>query len=299
MENQDIAKIISSTLDTGNFEAALTALQNEMLHNLPQAECPVIHRFSPGLYIRELSMAAGLFVIGHYQKTHHLNIFLKGKVRMVGPEGEVTELTAPMIFTAPPGRKSGYILEDTVWLNVYPTTETDISKLENTYLDLDKNKDFQAEEHNRLISKDASEDREDYHKMLSEMGYTEEEARRQSEITIDRIEFPQGSYKVRVAESSIEGKGLHATASIENGEIIAPARLSGKRTPAGRYTNHAKMPNAEMVLFGDDLYLVAVQGINGCMGGRLGDEITTDYRETLRLRFDKRAANEVEICQQQ
>jgi len=74
---------------------------------------------------------------------------------------------------------------------------------------------------------------------------------------------------------------------IEPGEILAPARLGDKRTPIGRYTNHSHKPNAKMEFYNGDIYLVATTGISGCQGGRLGDEITTDYRDNIKLLGDK------------
>ena len=85
-----------------------------------------------------------------------------------------------------------------------------------------------------------------------------------------------------VADSKIEGKGLFATGNFEPNEVIAPARLGGKRTPAGRYTNHAKNANAMMVLRDNgDIDLVASASINGCKGGNLGEEITVNYDQVI------------------
>ena len=33
----------------------------------PQVDCPVVHRFGPGIYIREVTIPAGALSIGHYQ----------------------------------------------------------------------------------------------------------------------------------------------------------------------------------------------------------------------------------------
>ena len=83
--------------------------------------CDVIHRFFPGLYIREVSIPAGTFVIGHEQLFSQANVFLKGKLRMYFRDGSTENLTAPMMFLGAPGKKVAYIFEDTVWQNIYPT----------------------------------------------------------------------------------------------------------------------------------------------------------------------------------
>lgn len=65
---------------------------------------------------------------------------------------------------------------------------------------------------------------------------------------------------------------------------IECARIGDKRTPAGRYTNHSASPNAKFVPTRDGLNLVATRRITGMTGGRVGEEITIDYRQALELR---------------
>jgi len=261
---------------------AVDALEVEMLKG-EQVECPVYHHFSPGLYVREVNLPAGCVAIGHRQKTEHLNIFLKGKVSIVNDDGTTSLLEAPLLFTGQPGRKCGYVHEDVVWLNVYPTTETDIEALESMFLDKSANwKDSQIKAAERIS------DREDFKRIIKELGFTEETVRAQSEDETDQIPFPSGSYRVAVCASQIEGRGLFATANIKAGEYIAPARIAGKRTPAGRYTNHAKTPNAKMEREGGGMCLVAIHDIQGMRGGLIGDEITVHYGDVYKLHEVKR-----------
>lgn len=257
----------------------LDIVEKEML-TFEQVECPVIHSFGPGIYIREARLKAGSIAIGHHQKFEHMNIFLKGKVIMLNEDGSKIELSAPMMFTGKPGRKVGYIVEDVVWLNIYATTETDIEKLEATYLE----KSEGWKENNAKIKKLRRQiDIDDYKKLISEMGLTESDVRKQTENEDDQIPMPYGSFKIAISKSNIEGQGVFATANIYPHEIIAPAKLGDKRTPVGRFTNHSITPNAKMELIGNNIYLVALSEITGCIGGYLGDEITTNYRENIKL----------------
>ena len=264
-------------------EEKIDTLAKHML-KVKQAECPVVHRFGPGIYIREVTIPSGAFSIGHYQTTEHLNIMLEGKVIMVNEDGSKTELVAPQTFVSKPGRKVGYIVDKIVWQNVYATNETDIEKLETMFL----KKSATWEEHKKaqtlLLAVDHAADKHDFNDAITELGYDAATVRKMSENLADQIPFPYGSYKVMVSDSKIEGKGLFATGNIEAGEVIAPARTSSKRTPAGRFTNHAKNPNAIMVLRDNgDIDLMARRAINGCRGGDLGEEITIDYRQAVRL----------------
>jgi hypothetical protein len=261
---------------------SIAELEVKML-KYEQANCPVIHRFGPGLYIREVHLPAGALAIGHHQKYEHMNFFLQGRVTMLNDDGTNSELTAPMIFTARPGRKVGYIHEDVVWLNVYPTTETDVETLESTYLDKSDSWKENKKLQDMIRAGNYLSDNSDYKKLLADFGFTEKEARQQSEDEADQIPMPFGDYKILISDSCIEGKGVFASADIETGEVIGPARIEGKRTPIGRYVNHSIQPNAKMINSNGDIYLIAVSEIHGCKGGLPGDEITTDYRNSLKL----------------
>lgn len=269
--------MINHIIQSIGIESFINTIESEMLKR-EQVDCPVIHHFSPGLYVRELNMKAGIFALGHRQKKEHLNIFLKGKVEMINDDGTTSILSAPMIFTGKPGRKAGYVLEDVVWLNVYPTNVTDVKTLESMFLDKSP-----IWENSQITQDERVEDKEDFLKAINEYGFSEEIVREQSENIDDQIPFESGSYAVAVFPSNIEGLGLFATATFKNGDIIAPARIRGKRTPAGRFTNHSKKPNAIMKEIDDNIFLVATSKINGCKGGIIGDEITIDYRESLKL----------------
>lgn len=243
-----------------------------------QAECNVYHHFHQGIYVREVHIPKGAFVIGHHHKTNHLNVFLKGKATFIDAEGVVATMEAPMMFSSPPGRKIAFAEEDMVWQNIFATEETNIEKLEDMFLD---KTDYFLEQQTGDIRQ---EDIDDFNKVLDEYGLTEESVRGQSERTEDLVDFPFGVYNVGVFDSYIQGKGLFAMASIKKGDRIAPCRIGDKRTPAGRYTNHSVTPNASVVQTENEVYFVALNDIQGCKGGKLGDEITIDYREGLNLK---------------
>ena len=280
-------KVLASILyaDTAVQEARpvdVASLEREML-SLNQESCDVVHSFGPGIYVRQVTLKAGIFAVGHRQKQEHLNLMLTGKVTVIEDDGTHKDLVAPLMFTGQPGKKVGYVHEDCVWLNIYATDERDIGKLEEMFLD----KSEAWADSQKLLSCERAEDRADFLAVLQEVGISEELVREQSENPDDQIQFPPGSYKVKVGRSNIEGSGLIATGSFGAGEFIAPARINGLRTPAGRYTNHSKTPNAEMrLMFGGNIALVSLRCISGCMGGNDGEEITVDYRQALAVNVE-------------
>ena len=259
------------------------ALETQLLKE-EQVSVPVIHRFGPGIYIREVSFLAGTLAIGHHHTSEHVNILLKGRATMLHEDGSTWDIEAPFFYIAQPGRKIAYFYEASVWQNIFATEETDVDALEKQYLV--KSPVF-METIKGYDTLQVIKDQEDYLLAIDEFGYTESTAREISERTDDAVALPEGSYKFQVGDSKLEGKGLFATADIYLGDIIAPASIKGKRTIAGRYTNHAKEPNAVMIRYANgDVSLEAIQTIKGNEGGFLGDEITVDYRQVLALKED-------------
>ena len=265
--------------------AELEKLESHML-DLPQVECPVVHHFGPGIYVREVTLPAGAFTVGHAQRHEHLNIMLTGAVAILDDNGQVKVLRAPMIFVGQPGRKVGLILETCTWQNIYPNpdNERDIDALEDRWLD--KSSTWQAHQAASQLSLiDGHDvDRADFAALVKEAGFDEATVRTQSEFEGDQMPLPDGFAKVTVRPSPIEGLGVFLSAPAEQGELIGPARLSGFRTPLGRYTNHSLVPNAAFVKADNgDIYLYALRRIAGCAGGSQGEEVTIDYRQALAL----------------
>lgn len=250
-----------------------------------QVECPVVHHFGPGVYIREIHMPKGAFVIGHWHRGPHLNIMLTGELDMVDEHGGLTNLKAPLIKVAPAGRKVAIIREDTVWQNIYATEETDVEKLEEMFLDKDMESDDWKEymEQEQAINEAFhQDDREDFLKFCEEFDLTPEQVRGLSETEEDQIPMPYGYANVTVRDSYIEGKGIFLSAPVKCGQVIGPARLGDKRTPLGRFTNHSADPNAMFVNVKDRIIVVAIKDIAGCLGGGKGEEVTVDYRQAIK-----------------
>lgn len=93
--------------------------------------CPVQHFFAPGSYAREITMPAGLVVVGKIHKHAHVNVISKGRVRVFTEGGGVQDLAAPCTFVSQPGTKRAVlVVEDTVWTTVHVTDKTDLAEIE-------------------------------------------------------------------------------------------------------------------------------------------------------------------------
>lgn len=111
------------------YDAHLQGVQEE-LTKYPQTECPNLHDFAPGVYLRRILMPAGTFVIGKRHKTEHFNIVLSGSAKVM-IDGVIRDVRGGDIFVSPANcKKVLFIQEDMVWATVHPTEETDLKTLE-------------------------------------------------------------------------------------------------------------------------------------------------------------------------
>lgn len=94
--------------------------------NAPAVELPVTHRFTPGLYVREIFMPAGTLLTSRIHKTEHPYVITKGVVSVLIPGTGVETLSAGHVgITLPGTRRLLYIHEDTTWLTFHPNPENE------------------------------------------------------------------------------------------------------------------------------------------------------------------------------
>lgn len=86
---------------------------------LPPVDVPLVHLFTPGLYVRQMSVPAGTLITSMEHKTEHPWILLKGVLDVIS-DTENIRYEAPCMGITPPGTKRlAYIHEDTVWLTFH------------------------------------------------------------------------------------------------------------------------------------------------------------------------------------
>ena len=127
-------------LQIGRREAILR-LQDAIIsegRDVGPASCPVKHHFAPGSYGREMTLPAGLVVVGKIHKHAHINVISKGRVQVFTEQEGVLELAAPCTFVSSPGTKRVvHVLEETVWTTVHVTDKTDLAEIEREVIATD------------------------------------------------------------------------------------------------------------------------------------------------------------------
>ena len=245
---------------------------------MPQADITTEHRFFPGIYERTITIPPWTVLTGAAHKTGYTVRLDKGTIAVNTDDG-IKILTAPCTFSAPAGvKRVGRVFSDeVVWTDIYTNEDdcTDLSILESRFYEVE-NCELGENRMARLLE----HDRTDYQLFLSQMGMTEAEVWAIAHNESDQISMPDGVF-TEVRKSRLHGKGLFATREFIDGEVIAPGRIDGKRTPAGRYTNHSCNPNAMAVKSENgDLSAVAIRRIQE------NEEILIDYRNSMRINFD-------------
>lgn len=127
-------------LQLGRREAILR-LQDAIIsegRDVGPASCPVKQHFAPGSYGREMTLPAGLVVVGKIHKHAHINVISKGRVQVFTEQEGVLELAAPCTFVSSPGTKRVvHVLEETVWTTVHVTDKTDLAEIEREVIATD------------------------------------------------------------------------------------------------------------------------------------------------------------------
>lgn len=96
-------------------------------------DLPTEHLFAPGIYIRKVFIAKGVYLVAKIHKHFHSNIISQGKVFTVTEFGIETHQAYTM-FNSPAGTKRAVAaLEDTIWCCVHlnPTNTTDLKAVED------------------------------------------------------------------------------------------------------------------------------------------------------------------------
>lgn len=115
---------LSNPASLDELEAAIVASDK------PRVDCPVTHRFTPGLYIREILIPAGTLLTSMEHRFEHPFVISKGKVEVYSETEGAVIYSAPHTGITKPGTRRGILaLEDTVWITFHVTDETDVEKI--------------------------------------------------------------------------------------------------------------------------------------------------------------------------
>jgi hypothetical protein len=126
-----------------NFEKAIVDTEGSFKGD--NEACPLKHSFADGIYVREIFIPKGMFIVGKIHKHSHPNFLMRGEVDVVTESGGSEKLIGPCSMISVAGTKRMlYAVTDLVWITVHsnPTNTQDIKKLEEIVI-ADSFEDYQ------------------------------------------------------------------------------------------------------------------------------------------------------------
>lgn len=129
-DNTELLAQILGDVQSRTYIDVVRGVQDQLSQSPDLIDVPVQHHFAPGVYMRQMDAAAGTLVVSKMHRTEHMNILLKGSLTVATEDG-IQLMTAPCVLKSMPGTKRiGYFHEDSSWITVHPTEETDLEKIE-------------------------------------------------------------------------------------------------------------------------------------------------------------------------
>ncbi len=117
-------------------EERLLALGGQIQHTSDEPVYPLVHRFTPGLYIREITMPRGAVLTSRVHRTEHPYVVSKGCCMVFTEDRGWQRVEAPHTGITQPGtRRLLAIIRETVWTTFHVTDSTDVSEIESTILE--------------------------------------------------------------------------------------------------------------------------------------------------------------------
>jgi len=96
---------------------------------MPPRDFDLEHYFADGLYGRQILMPRGSLLTGKVHRQRHMSVMV-GNI-IVCTERGMEHLTGWNVLVSEPGiKRVGLVLDDTVWITIHGTHETDLAKIE-------------------------------------------------------------------------------------------------------------------------------------------------------------------------
>ena len=135
-DNTNLLKQILDNPERRTYIEVVKKIQNYFVAGIKENQLdevipPVKHHFGPDVYMRQMDAKAGTIVVSRMHSTAHFNVLLKGAVSLITEDGIKTVYAGEVMLSAPGTKRIGLFHEDSSWLTIHPTTETDIKKLED------------------------------------------------------------------------------------------------------------------------------------------------------------------------
>jgi hypothetical protein len=113
----------------------IAELAKEMLALPPELtfdpRLKIKHTFLDGMYMREMFIPKGTLIIGKVHKLSCMNVVSMGDISLLTESGSARVKAGHSAVSSPGTQKVGYAHDDTVFINVFRTDETNLEGIED------------------------------------------------------------------------------------------------------------------------------------------------------------------------
>lgn len=122
--NEIVEYIENNVSSSGRANEMIDGLVIWMLDNFPAYDFPITHRFTQGMYIREMFAPKGSIIVSKIHRTEHPFVISKGRISVWDDQDLERLLVAPFTGITKPGtRRFAYVHEDCIWTTFHCITD--------------------------------------------------------------------------------------------------------------------------------------------------------------------------------
>lgn len=94
--------------------------------------CPLEHHFTPGLYVRQITIPAGTTLVGKIHRESHPIFLLSGKMVLCTEDGDRVLEGPQMLISKAGDQRAAFTITDVVWITVHanPSDTQELHELE-------------------------------------------------------------------------------------------------------------------------------------------------------------------------
>jgi len=118
---------------------AIEALQAQMA-TMPQVDIKTEHYFCDDMYLRKVSHAAGILIVGKVLKKSHFALIAKGRIQI----GRKVLEAGDVMVCSPGTKRAAIALEDSVFITIHHTKKKNLDKIEKELTERDDTALFDA-----------------------------------------------------------------------------------------------------------------------------------------------------------
>jgi hypothetical protein len=126
-----LALISIGSREIGKSRDEVIDVVENIIANQPQVECPVTHRFTTNMYIREVFVPANTILTSEIHRHEHPHVLSMGKITMWDGEGGEITISAPYCgITKANARRVVLVHEDCIFTTFHVTQATNVEDAE-------------------------------------------------------------------------------------------------------------------------------------------------------------------------